>query len=64
VNAETLQRLAASRAGREAVAIHHKFARASLARVAEAVDRCLGLQHELVRRVLAAAGKARNSQAA
>jgi hypothetical protein len=38
-----LQRLVASRDGREAVALYQEFARASLARVVEAVDRGLGL---------------------
>jgi hypothetical protein len=62
-NAETLRRLAASRDWREAVAIHQAFARDNLARVAEAVDRCLALQHELVNRVLAAAGEERSQHA-
>jgi hypothetical protein len=63
-NAETLQRLAATRGWREAVAIHQEFVRDNLARVADAVDRCLVLQHELVTRVLAAAGEERSQQAA
>jgi hypothetical protein len=63
-NAETLQRLAATRGWREAVPIHQEFVRDNLARVADAVDRCLVLQHELVTRVLAAAGEERSQQVA
>jgi hypothetical protein len=63
-NAETLQRLTTIRDWREAVAIHQEFTRDHLARVAEAVDRCLVLQHELVSRVVAVAGGEQGQQAA
>jgi hypothetical protein len=62
--AETLQRLAAARDWREAVEIQKGFVHDSLGRVAEAVDRCLDLQGELVVANLLGAGEAPARQVA
>jgi hypothetical protein len=53
-SADMRRRLAATGEGRAAVEIHEEFTRDSLGRVAEAVDRCLDLQRDMVRRLLAA----------
>ena len=63
-DAERRRRLAATRDGRTAVEIHEEFTRDSLGRVAEAVDRCLDVQREMVRRLLAAGTKQQPRRAA
>lgn len=53
-DAEVRRRLAAAPEWRAAVEVHKEFTRDTLGRMAEAVDRCLDLQREMVGRVVAA----------
>lgn len=53
-DAEVRRRLAAAPEGRAAMEVHREFTRDTLGRMAEAVDRCLDLQREMVGRVVAA----------
>lgn len=63
-DAEVRRRLAASRDWHAALEIQEGFTRDNLERVAEAVDRCLDLQREMVGRLLAASRKEQERRAA